>query len=218
MAFRGLFIGIDRYASSGVKWLNCAARDARGLEAQFGDTLGGSTTLLLDGDATRARIAVEFNSLTKCGEEDTVVIGFSGHGTEQHQLVTYDTDPKALATTGIPLDELTDWFKKIPARHLVLLLDCCFSSRAGAKVLKVDSVARGVASVDAQLEEMAGDGRLIVTASAANEPAWESQTFGHGYFTYYLLEAMRGAPEVVDGGLLRPGLSVIPARGVEPAA
>jgi helicase len=150
MAFRGLFIGIDRYASSGIKWLNCANRDARALEAQFGDTLGGSTTLLLDADATRARIAAEFDSLSKCGEDDTVVIGFSGHGTEQHQLVTYDTDPKALATSGIPLDELTDWFKKIPAQHLVLLLDCCFSGGAGAKVLKVDSVARGMASVDAR--------------------------------------------------------------------
>jgi uncharacterized caspase-like protein len=62
--------------------------------------------------------------------------GSSRHGTEQHQLVTYDTDPKALATSGIPLDELTDWFKKVPARHLVLLLDCCFSGGAGAKVLE----------------------------------------------------------------------------------
>jgi helicase len=202
MAFRGLFIGIDRYASSGINWLNCASRDARALEAQFGDTLGGSTTLLVDADATRARIAAEFDCLAQCGEDDTVVIGFSGHGSEQQQLVTYDADPKALATTGIPLDELTDWFRKIPARHLVLLLDCCFSGGAGAKVLKVDNVARGVASVEATLEQMAGDGRLIVTASAANEAAWESQTFGHGYFTYYLLEVMRGVPEVVEGGRL----------------
>ncbi len=29
MAFRRLFIGIDRYASPGVSWLSCAGRDAK---------------------------------------------------------------------------------------------------------------------------------------------------------------------------------------------
>src|SRR5262245_14691051 len=96
MAFRGLFIGIDRYASPGIKWLNCASRDARALEAQFSDTLGGSTTLLLDADATRTHIAAEIENLSQCQEDDTVVIAFSGHGTEEHQLVTYDADPRAL--------------------------------------------------------------------------------------------------------------------------
>jgi helicase len=46
MGFKGLFIGIDRYASAGVNWLSCASRDARALHALFTDTLGGDTTLL----------------------------------------------------------------------------------------------------------------------------------------------------------------------------
>ncbi len=54
MAFRGLFIGIDRYASTGIDELTCARRDAVALEALFSDTLGGTTRLLADGDATRA--------------------------------------------------------------------------------------------------------------------------------------------------------------------
>jgi helicase len=29
MAFKGLFIGIDRYASTEINWLSCASRDAR---------------------------------------------------------------------------------------------------------------------------------------------------------------------------------------------
>ena len=48
MAFKGLFIGIDRYASPGVNWLSCASRDATALHALFTDTLGGETTLLTD--------------------------------------------------------------------------------------------------------------------------------------------------------------------------
>jgi len=31
LPFKGLFIGIDRYASPGIGWLSCARRDAEGL-------------------------------------------------------------------------------------------------------------------------------------------------------------------------------------------
>jgi hypothetical protein len=48
MAFKGPFIGIDRYASPVVNWLSCTSRDAKALHALFTDTLGGETTLLTD--------------------------------------------------------------------------------------------------------------------------------------------------------------------------
>jgi helicase len=47
-----------------------------------------------------------------------------------------------------------------------------------------------------------GAGRIIFTASGADEPAYEHGTFGHGFLTYYLLEALRGAEEVVSAGKL----------------
>lgn len=53
MAFRGLFVGIDRYQSPDIRDLLCAARDATALEALFADTLGGLTVLLTDQEATR---------------------------------------------------------------------------------------------------------------------------------------------------------------------
>ena len=39
MAFKGLLIGIDRYASTEINWLSCASRDAIALHALFTDTL-----------------------------------------------------------------------------------------------------------------------------------------------------------------------------------
>jgi len=80
MAFHGLFIGIDRYASPDISWLSCARRDAKALEALFADTLDGSTKMLADAEATRAGIEQEFQNLRDCDPDDTVVIGFSGHG------------------------------------------------------------------------------------------------------------------------------------------
>jgi helicase len=76
MAFRRLFIGIDRYASGGIDELTCARRDAVALEALFADTLGGTTQLLADGDATSKGIEAAFAELTSCNADDTVVIAF----------------------------------------------------------------------------------------------------------------------------------------------
>jgi len=38
LPFKGLFIGIDRYASPGIDWLSCARRDAPALHGFFTDT------------------------------------------------------------------------------------------------------------------------------------------------------------------------------------
>src|ERR1700694_4370258 len=132
MAFKGLFIGIDRYASDGINWLSCARRDAAALHGLFTDTLGGETALLTDGQATVAAIRQEFVKLAAANPDDVVVIAFSGHGTEAHQLVGYDTDPYDLAQTTIPLTTLGEWCARIPSRRLLLILDCCFSGGMGA--------------------------------------------------------------------------------------
>jgi helicase len=202
MAFRGLFIGIDRYASPLINELNCARRDAIALEALFVDTLGGEVALLTDAEATRARIEEEFSALANSNAAETVVIAFSGHGSDTHELVTYDTDLNDLSRTAIPLDLLQEWFSRIPATRLILFLDCCFSGGMGAKVLHVEAKPRDPRSTDARLRELAGSGRIIFTASGASEPAYEHQTFGHGFLTYFLLEALRGAEEIVTAGTI----------------
>lgn len=78
MAFEGLFIGIDRYASSEINWLSCANRDAKALHALFTDTLGGETMLLTDEQATVAAIRERFEQLAACNPDDVVVIAFCG--------------------------------------------------------------------------------------------------------------------------------------------
>jgi len=70
----------------------------------------------------------------------------------------------------------------------------------GAKVLQVQSRPRNMRSELALLEQLSGDGRLILTASTANQPAWENPKIGHGLLTYFLLEALCGAEEVRRAG------------------
>lgn len=197
---RGLFIGIDRYRSAQINWLSCARRDAVALHALFNDTLGGEAALLADEQATRANIVAGLDQLAAASPEDFVVIAFSGHGSQTHELVTHDTEVTDLAQTGLPLDELAALIARIPAKRLTLFLDCCFSGGMEARVLQVEAVPRDLASTEARLSQLAGEGRLIVTASAAQEPAWENPRTGHGYFTHYLLAALQGPAEVVEHG------------------
>jgi len=197
---RGVFIGIDRYQAPEINELRYAERDARALHALFADTFGDGAELLVGEQATRAAIEAQFAVLAGAGTDDFVVVGFSGHGSETHELVTYDADVHDLEHTGIPLDQLTEWFKAIPARQLVCFLDCCFSGAMGAKVLQVESTPRRMLSEAGLLEQLAGDGRLILTASTADQPAWENPKIGHGLLTYFLLEALRGAEEVRKAG------------------
>lgn len=196
----GVFIGIDRFASPAINWLSCAERDAKALHSLFADNLGGTNSLLIGADATRANIQKEMESLATSDKEDIVVITFSGHGTDTHELVTYDADIANLPTTCISLDELSAWLAKIPARQVICILDCCFSGGMGAKALQVDTVSRSVQSADDLLKQLSGDGRIILTASLADEKAWENGRLGHGLLTYYLLQALQGVEEVQKSG------------------
>jgi ATP-dependent DNA helicase len=200
MAFKGLFIGIDRYASPEINWLSCAGRDAIALHALFTDALGGDAALLTDAEATVPRIHECFEALAASSLDDVVVIAFSGHGTETHELVAHDTDPYNLAATTIPLTTLGEWCARIPARRMLIVLDCCFSGGMGAKALQVEGFPRDIQSVEAKLNQISGHGRVILTASGPTEKAWESPRLGHGFLTLHLLEALQGPEQICESG------------------
>ena len=61
------------------------------------DTLAGEASLLVDDAATKSAIEGALEALSKCSPDHDVVIAFSGHGTDNHQLICYDTridDPR----------------------------------------------------------------------------------------------------------------------------
>lgn len=203
--FYGLFVGINRFESDHIGNLASAVRDATALHALFEDNLGGTTKVLTDEQATTAALRGAVVDLQhQASDEDVVVFTFSGHGSDTHELITYDADLDDLPGTAIPLAELTELVSGIRAKHLLIVLDCCFSGGAGAKVLHAPRHPRGGAagplSTTALLNQIAGTGRLILTASTADQPAWEDPRIGHGYLTYFLLQALLNADGLDEGG------------------
>lgn len=200
MKFTGLFVGIDRYQSYDINWLSCARRDAVAMHALFSDNFGDTAKLLIDGEATRSAIETQFKELEQVGEEDFVVIFFSGHGSDTHELVTYDADPNNLDTTGIPLSTLNEWLSRIPSKRIIFILDCCFSGGMGAKAFSSGLTSKDISSEDNLLKQLSGEGRIILTASLATERSWEYAKLRHGLLTYYLLDALQKAEEIRSDG------------------
>jgi helicase len=142
--FRGLHIGIDRFADSRIPWLSGAVRDAEALHALFADTLGDDGALLTNQDATADGIRLALASLASTSSnDDVVVITYAGHGSEDHFLIPHDGDVSRIAETCISLDELADLISAIPGETLFCALDCCFSGGLGARVFSTGLRPRG---------------------------------------------------------------------------
>jgi helicase len=171
--------------------------------ALFADNFSGDTVLLTDDAATKKGLRDELARLAQLStDDDVVVVGFSGHGSSTHALVPYDADRTQPDETFLPLDDLAQLLNQVRASTLVCILDCCFSGGFDAKVYTAPLEVRGLESEAELLEQIAGKGRIVLTASAANEPAYEDNAIGHGLLTYYLLTALQGAPEAVSAGKL----------------
>ena len=125
MAFRGLFIGIDRYATPDVNWLSRRPRRAGAPRGLRGHPRGRRRTAPRRGSHPRGDPG-GLAQLEASSPDDVVVVFFSGHGAPTHHLVAHDTTAADLGATGLALDELTERFTRIPARRLVCVLDRCF--------------------------------------------------------------------------------------------
>ena len=144
MALRGVFIGVNKHSDPGIPELTGATKDARALWALFKDSVEGIADVrLMDEEATAATIRTALDaSLRAATPDDTAVIYFAGHGTPGRQLVPFDTDPCAVGQTTIPMQEIADRLKSTEARASLVILDCCFSGGAPARVLEGLPVAR----------------------------------------------------------------------------
>jgi len=171
--------------------------------------------LLLDEDATldRLRSVLGTQLRRQAAKEDTVLVFLAGHGATERDatspdgdglekyLLPHNADPKDLYATALPMHEVARVFQRISAERLVFLADTCYSGASGGRTVPVTGTRATLSP--AFLDRLSqGKGRVILTASDANEVSAEQDALQHGVFTYYLLEALRGKGDVDGDGLL----------------
>jgi hypothetical protein len=208
-----LVIGISRFTDGKVPSLRYTTADANAFVAELKDpTIGrfpaAHVHVLTDEQATTKNIKEALNWIARRAQaNDIVVIYVATHGTPRtldsaggaNYLVTYDTeiyntgafDEDAMYATAYPMVELADAVAtRMRALRTAVILDTCYSGGS----IQQDS---GGALPDRppsteMLDRMSqGTGRIVMTASRADEESLESAQLQHGYFTYYLLEALR---------------------------
>lgn len=209
-------VGVGAYRDPRIPALRYADADARAFHdflVSEGAGLGGfardHVRLLLNEEATVRNVrSALLTWLRGATDDDIVVIYFAGHGApdpgrlDDHYLLTWDTDLDDLPATALLMDAVSDAIRRVYHRHLVLIADACHSAgvggQAGTRALSVNAVN------SAFLDRVRGTtgGHVTFTASQVNQLSREDARWGggHGVFTWYLLEALRGrADEDADG-------------------
>jgi uncharacterized caspase-like protein len=211
-----LVIGIGHFTDSEIPRLSYTTADATAFAAALKDPAIGqfpadNVHVLTDEQATTKNIKEQLNWIARHAEaNDLVVIYVATHGTPRavdtaggtNYLVTYDTeaykdanyDEDALYATAYPMVELANAVAtRMKALRTVVFLDTCYSGgAAGQDAPAVTEKLANTAPSEAMLSHMSlGTGRIVMSASQNNEESLESDQLRHGYFTYYLLQALK---------------------------
>jgi helicase len=195
VAYRIVCVGVGKHEDPNIPELPGASRDARAVWALFKDNLPSTQdALLLDEQATLQRVRAALQTaLGEAQDEDVVIVFFAGHGTPNHRLVMFDaSDDERLNATTFAMGDLAQLFNRTRAHAAILVLDCCFSGGASARVLSTGVIARSLTN---PFDLIAGQGRVLLAACASNERAWEDVESGHGLFTKALIDTLLGLTE-----------------------
>jgi hypothetical protein len=209
-------VGVNRYPK--VRPLKYAVNDAKIFYnhlVEFSQIPRENVTLLLDQDATLTRMRSTLGTHLKnmAGKDDMVIIFFAGHGATEKDvmspdgdglekyLLPYDSDPKDLYATAMPMAEVSRIFSRIQAERLVFIADSCYSGASGGRTIDVSGIRATIS--DAFLDRVAGGkGRVIITASGANEVSAEYDNIKQGVFTHYLVEGLKGKADTDKDGAI----------------
>jgi hypothetical protein len=215
-------IGVGQYETTEIPQLRYSVPDAEAIaEILIGSAGFKKENVLLLTDKTQKpptlrniKWALGTFIARSAGKEDTVLIFFAGHGTPEvdprgiegdglaKYLVPSDADPDDLFSTALPMDDLQTIFSRIESERVVVFLDTCYSGAAGGRTF-ASKKRRGSDVDDLFLERLTrSKGRVIITASRPTEVSLELPELGHGIFTYYLVQGLKGAADLNRDGIV----------------
>ena len=204
-----LVIGIDQYA----KWpqLHHAVRDARALRETLVTRFGfkaGNVTALYDGEATRANILRVLNDkladAKKVRRDDRVVVFYAGHGGTRKltsgrdvgYLIPVDAALADFASDAISMPQLQEVAEAISAKHVLFMVDACYSGLGLTRGGGAGSTANFLADNARRL------GRQMLTAGGADQQVADDGPAGHSVFTWTLLQALNGKADLNGDGVI----------------
>lgn len=204
-----LIIGISRYRNSNtIPNLDYAHVDARSIYDFLQQPVAGGFSpdnmlLLSNENATLASIRQALtNFVARASTNDLLLIFFAGHGApdrfapENLYVIAHDTHVDDMPKTALAMPELLRYVEQnIKSKRVVLLMDACHS--AGLSSGGTRDLANNLSNLYLEKLLYQEEGRAIITSSDVNERSHESKKWGngHGVFTYYVLEGLKGGAD-----------------------
>lgn len=203
-----IVIGVDQYTDTQVTTLGGASNDAKALADALVQYAGfpSEQVVLLASDQpaerqpTRGNILRRLSNLAAVIPEDGLLLfSFAGHGMErggQAFLLPSDSqvsnDVELLEQTAINVSQIKERIKKIGVRQVLLILDACRNDpvgRANADNPLTPAYTRGF-NFDVRNREVQAFATLYATE--VGHRAYEYKEKRQGYFTWILVEGLRG--------------------------
>ena len=225
-------VGISQYQDKSLN-LQYAHRDADELYKFLISPSGGcfdtkKIIKLTNKEATTGELFTKLRYfLTKPDKEDVVLLYFSCHGApnpkqpENIYLLSHDTDPYNIAGTAYPMREIYSSVQEtLLAEKVIILADTCHSGAIGVSRGIKSSVSEStVMNAYWQKLSQARGGIALFTSAQNREVSFEHTKWGggHGVFTYYLLEGMRGEAANDEGVVTIQNLFEYVRRNVKEA-
>jgi hypothetical protein len=228
-----LIIGVDQYKDRQISSLSGAANDAKHLAdalEKYAGLLPDQVILLAtdqpeERQPTRVNILRRLSNLTAVVPKDgLLLVAFAGHGIErggQAYLLPSDAqisdDVSFLEETALSVSRIKERIKATGVQQVIMMLDACRNDptgRAAAPNNLTEAYTRGF-NFDVRNNEVEAFATLYATA--VGERAYEYTEKRQGYFTWALVEGLKGGGandkgEITLGGLIKFIQDVVPKR------
>jgi tetratricopeptide (TPR) repeat protein len=203
-------IGVNHYLSPDISQLRFCEADARALRDALVSACGypeSHVTLLLGTQATfeaiRAVIKLLADPQAYPGA-DTVLFYFSGHGAQiggKNTLVPVDgsADPELAVARNLPLDWVQEQLAHSAFARQVMLIDAC------RNVFETKGLTAEKGFINPQLAQEYAKGMKVLLGTRPGEFSREDAELGHGLFTYYVVQGLRGGAADAQSGLVTEG-------------
>lgn len=194
-------VGIDDYTKESIPDLRYAGADAKVFAQALQKLLKISPEhlFLFTGDAAdsnqvpnRLNLIYRLDWLSKSAKpEDVVIFYFAGHGAQvgaDSFLLMKDSDNRSLETlkaSALNRSDLNRLISRTVAARTLTVLDACRNDPTGAPSMDAGSLASFSES---------SNGREVVglLSCSPGQRSWEWEEKKHGFFTYFLVEALQG--------------------------
>jgi len=125
--------------------------------------------------------------------DSMILLTMATHGFELNgrvYLMPSNGDGYFVNESGVPFQTIQETLQMAKANKRVIIMDACRESPY--------SETRGSGQAPEELMQALrrSEGVAVISSASTGELSWESEDFGHGVFTHYFIEGVKGAAEI----------------------